>query len=111
MIDMKLPVLEKDHDWNEHLSKFREEAHELRTAIEILDYSSKCKDKSVLKDEQAAAECALSEVLDVIQVCIGIIEKILERYPRALKSAVLMHVEKLYRRGWNFRKMIRIEEE
>lgn len=83
MIDMKLPVLEKDHEWNEHLGKLREETHELRTAIEILDYSEKCKDKNVLKDEQAAAECVLSEALDVIQVAIGIIEKILEKYPRA----------------------------
>lgn len=111
MIDMKLPVLQKNHDWNEHIKKLREESYELKTAIEILNYSEKHKDENVLKDEQAAAECALSEVLDVIQVCIGIIEKILERYPKALKSAVMMHVEKLYRRGWKFRKWLRIEEE
>ncbi|AOY76788.1 hypothetical protein [Clostridium formicaceticum] len=111
MINIKMPVLKKDHEWNEHLKKLREESYELRTAVQMLDYSEKCKDKNTLKDEGAAAACVLSEVLDVMQVCIGIIEKLLEKYPTMLKNAVMIHIEKLYQRGWKFRKWIQIEEE
>ncbi|AKL96646.1 hypothetical protein CACET_c32020 [Clostridium aceticum] len=109
MFDVKLPVLEKDDNWIIHIEKLKEESKELTTVVEILDYIEQ-HETNIKTPEKAAAD-AMGEALDVMQVCIGIIEKVMEKHPQILKQVVDQHLTKLSRRGWNFRKMLQIHED
>lgn len=101
MIEIRLPVLEKHDTWKQQIEKLQEETGEVIEEIRALQ----------LQPHKKQAIRVLGEVLDVLQVLVGIIEDTTEHHDVKLKDVELEHVEKLYRRGWSFRKMIRIEEE
>lgn len=103
MIDINLPVLEKDHDWKTHRVKLVEESNELFFAIRDLEQGE--------IPEGEAVENLISETLDVLQMCVGVLDKVLENHPRALNEGMKAHIEKLYGRGWKFKKWIQIEED
>ncbi len=109
MIDIKLPVLEKDHPWWMHFTKLEEESREVISAIQTLDYTEKYPGRLPKLSDEAAAN-VVAETLDLIQMCVGILDKVLEQYP-ILKEAELQHIEKLYSRGWKFKKWLAISED
>ncbi len=108
MIDINLPVLEKDHPWWIHYTKLEEEARELVIAMQVLERAER--GESWMIPPNAAAEL-VAETLDVVQMCIGILDKVLEKYPWVLSEGTKAHIEKLYGRGWRFKKWIQIEED
>ena len=105
-----LPVLEKNHDWRTHLEKLIEESEEMRTAIGILDLIQNTKFHYPVPEEEAAAHL-LEETLDVIQICIGVIEKVSETHSELVRKAIPRHIEKLHNRGWKFKKWLTISED
>lgn len=46
------------------------------------------------------------EVLDVLQVCIGILDFLVEKKAVNIKAAVQRHLKKLRSRGWRAKKLI-----
>lgn len=106
-----LPVLEKNDDWDTHSVKLLEEAREVFSAIQLLDYiENPINTSRIPKTKEEAAASVVAETLDVMQMCIGVLDKALDSYP-VLKDAELQHIEKLYSRGWKFKKWLRIEED
>lgn len=108
MYHIKLPVLNKDNDWTTHHLKLNEECKELITAIQILSHIEV---EETFKTKEDAAEAVVAEVLDVIQVCVGILDKILKSYPKILVSGALKHIEKLHARGWKFKKWLSVSDD
>ena len=99
MINIQMPILEKNDTWETHREKLREEAGE------VID---------VIMNIESAPESAselLAETLDVMQVCIGIIEQLEKTNRKIILEGQIKHVEKLYKRGWKFKKMIIIRED
>lgn len=99
---MKIPVLKKDESWSEHLKKLNEEVKELADEMEYID-----------KDlfEEIGYQCIIEEALDVIQVCIGIIDKAETKYHGKLKKASKEHIRKLMERGWTIKKVLQVVED
>lgn len=110
MLNIKLPVLEKNDNWNTHELKIREESKELVAAIQIYDYVIR-QEKETFKTKEEAARDLFMETLDVIQVCIGTLDKLIKSHPELLATAALDHIKKLQHRGWKFKKMININED
>lgn len=109
LVNLKMPILKKNHDWDEHLLKFREEAKELEISIGILDFIEK-KQKESFKTPEEAAESLISETLDVIQMCIGILDKLMKSYPKLVCKGFTKHIKKLDSRGWKFKKWLAVTE-
>jgi NTP pyrophosphatase (non-canonical NTP hydrolase) len=88
---MKLMVLDKNDNWGLHKAKVYEESLELVEAIKE-------------GDNAHIAE----EALDVIQVAIGILDK-LHHEEIDIQQAVFKHNKKLANRGWDAKAFIKIE--
>lgn len=101
---IKLPILEKNHGWTTHSEKLNEECVEVMIAIHDLDNEKKEEIK-----EKVAIEL-ISEVFDVMQICIGIMDKLLKAYPYILKQSTVRHIKKLCSRGWQFKSWVKIEK-
>lgn len=110
MLDIKLPVLDKNDNWFVHEQKLKEETKELVAAIQIYNYVLR-QETETFKTKEEAAKDLFMETLDVIQVCIGILDKLIKSYPKMLIEVSKDHIEKLHRRGWIFKKWIKIEED
>ena len=93
---MKLVVLRKNDEYMEMLYKLREETEELKEEIELHFR------KNINNKENIAAEA-----LDVIQVCIGILDK-LEREGINIEKTIAKHNVKLLGRGWEVKKIVHI---
>lgn len=92
---MQLPVL--DHNKEIDNSK-----------MTIEDWKNKLQEETKeVVQAKSTAELA-EEVLDVVQVCIGIISYLIEKRGLKLKYEVNRHVKKLKNRGWKVRKWIMI---
>ena len=89
-----IPVLVKDESWKEHKNKLFEES------IELLDE---------LATENV--ENTVSEAFDVIQVCIGILDKAWKENPDILQQKNGEHISKLINKGWKFSSVLRLEED
>jgi len=98
---IKLPVLEKNDNWFTHKSKLLEEVKEVIEELDRKPHSAKEK----LKYDLAA----VSEVFDVIEVCIGILDK-LENEGIDIEKAAWQHYRKLESRGRKSKGMIEIEK-
>lgn len=96
---MEINVLEKNESYSEHTEKLKEEVAELIYEIHKLDKGFKC----------ANIDHAAEETLDVIQVCVGIIDK-LELQGLDVPVALKKHNDKLKNRGWKFKSKFRIME-
>ncbi|NEZ46134.1 hypothetical protein FDF74_02775 [Clostridium niameyense] len=81
-------VLDKKDTWEKQASKLLEETKEVLEAIQE-------------KDKEHVAE----EVLDVIQVAIGMLDT-LEGEGYSLKHMIFNHLKKLRKRGWKSKKLI-----
>ncbi|MCX7903257.1 MAG: hypothetical protein N2486_01990 [Caloramator sp.] len=94
---MELLVLKKDDDNVSILNKLNEEVDELSNELfkSIMDNVNN-------KEEMAA------EALDVIQVCVGLLDK-LEQEGLNIRKAMEKHNLKLLNRGWQYKKVIRID--
>ncbi|MBU5677890.1 hypothetical protein KQI88_15845 [Alkaliphilus sp. MSJ-5] len=97
MHDIKLPVLEKNDRWSEHVLKLTEEYNELLCAF--------------LKEDSIRFEDVIEETLDLIQVCIGILDKLDTDRPGIVRLSAMKHIEKLHSRGWKFKKWLYINED
>lgn len=91
---MDLFVLKKDNETYFNLfNKLVEEVIEVRE--EMIAYKK---------------ENLVSEILDVIQVCIGILDK-LEQDGIKIKKEIEKHNLKLLQRGWIYKKVLHIDVE
>lgn len=88
---MKIPVLEKNDTWFKIIKKLAEEIIELVIAI-------------IKRDKKNIAE----EALDVIQVAIGVLDK-LEEEGMNIESVTFRHLGKLINRGWKFKKVLEVK--
>lgn len=88
---MKLMVLDKNDNWGLHKAKVYEECLELADAIKE-------------GDNVHIAE----EALDIIQVAIGILDK-LHHEGIDIQQAAYRHNEKLAARGWDTKAVIKIQ--
>lgn len=96
---MFMPVLKKDENYNIMQGLLQGETNEVKKAI--TQYYITGSPKS--RDELAG------EVLDVVQICIGILDK-LEKEGLDIENATLEHLKKLVSRQiWVIDKMIKIE--
>ncbi|MGF7059266.1 hypothetical protein [Brassicibacter mesophilus] len=102
-MELKLPVLQKDDKWEEHMDKVEEESLELYDAIEALSYYENITEKQLLHIAE--------EALDNIEVCIGILDKLEKIDKRIVKKANANHIKKLLERGWKFKKLLTIKED
>ena len=85
---MQLVVLDKKDTWKKQSDKLLEETKEVLEAIQE-------------NDKEHVAE----EVLDVIQVAIGMLDT-LEEEGNSLKQMICKHLKKLRKRGWKSKKLI-----
>lgn len=85
---MQLVVLDKNDTWQKQSGKLLEETKEVLEAIQE-------------NDKEHVAE----EVLDVIQVAIGMLDT-LEEEGNSLKQMIFKHLKKLRKRGWKSKKLI-----
>lgn len=85
---MQLMVLDKKDTWEKQADKLVEETKEVLEAIQE-------------GDKEHIAE----EVLDVIQVAIGMLDT-LEEEGYSLKKSICKHLKKLRKRGWKTKKLI-----
>ena len=99
--DLRLPILVKDDTFEQHIEKLQEEVSELIEELRVLH----------LHPDKKQAVKVLSEALDNMQVIIGVIDNTAERFDIKLKDAEFDHVTKLYSRGWNFKKFLRLKED
>ncbi|KGG81076.1 hypothetical protein Y919_02625 [Caloranaerobacter azorensis H53214] len=97
---MILPVLDKKEDWAQHQQKLMEEFKELSLALATTNIYG-----------EESIENIVEEALDVIQVCIGILDRVNENNPRILKNKLQHHVVKLANRGWKFKEVLRVVED
>ncbi|NBI05779.1 hypothetical protein [Senegalia massiliensis] len=88
----KILVLDKNDTLKEHFYKFEEEASELKHEMMIQDIMGYCNRENVI-----------AEAMDVIQVCIGILD-----YCRATEEDIEKHNNKLLCRGWNVKQVYNI---
>lgn len=90
---VSMPILWKRETWGQHLKKLSEEFTEV------------CKELHDMNVGKGDAKRLNSELLDLIQVCIGTIEETGEDVPEAIQT----HVDKLMGRGWSVKGWINIE--
>lgn len=102
---LNLPVLQKDDSWEEHSNKLFEECKELDK--EIWDKSNDITERTEEEKSLSIAE----ETLDVIEVCIGILDKLEQDNKGIVEKANLNHVRKLVERGWQFKAVLEIRED
>ncbi|AZV56784.1 MazG nucleotide pyrophosphohydrolase domain-containing protein [Clostridium sp. AWRP] len=88
---MKLMVLDKNDKWETHMDKVNEESRELIEAIKEGNMSH-----------------IAEEVLDNIQVSIGILDKL---YNEGLNIEEVVHIHnrKLVNRGWKHKAAVRVQ--
>lgn len=85
---MQLMVLDKKDTWEKQADKLAEETKEVLEAV-----------------QEENKEHIAEEVLDVIQVAIGMLDT-LEEEKYSLKQMICKHLKKLRKRGWKSKKMI-----
>ncbi|WP_129598776.1 hypothetical protein [Anaerophilus nitritogenes] len=95
-----IPVLKNNRDITELKEKLEEEKIELEKEIDSFE---KC------RNEENAGNI-VEEALDVIQVAVGVVDIILENYPKETREKFKEHLPKLHNRGWRFKKILSIEE-
>lgn len=94
---MKIPILKKDDDWSMHWDKLKEECEELLTEISDRKAGSKNDGK------------ILEETFDVIQMAVGILDK-LEGEGCNIEKASYSHIGKLVDRCWRFKEILEISK-
>lgn len=99
---MRLQVLDKNDSWPEILDKLDEEYKEAKDALNgmymMLASAPKIFNSLIINSKVELA----GELLDVIQVCIGALDK-LEDEGINVNKCVKDHNRKLEERGWNFK--------
>ncbi len=101
-MELKLPVLEKDDNWEQHRDKEEEESVELYNALQEVIFEECSEDKLLHIAEES---------FDVIEVAIGILDKLEQIDKRIVKKANANHIKKLLERGWKFKKLVTIIED
>lgn len=89
---MHLMILDKNETLKQEREKLLEESIELMNAITLYDI-----------------ENTIEETLDVIQVCIGILDTIKKQENIELNKEINKHNRKLLKRGWNFKGKVNIK--
>lgn len=93
---MELLILEKNDEYIDMFYKLHEEVDEL--SCELI--------KHVTEKEETKKKIA-EETLDVIQVCIGILDK-LEQEGIDIAKEIEKHNMKLLRRGWRYKEVVHL---
>ncbi|GIW49183.1 MAG: hypothetical protein KatS3mg079_659 [Caloramator sp.] len=93
---MELLILEKDDSYTDMFSKLHEEVEEVST--EIIKHAT---------EKEDTKEKIAEETLDVIQVCIGILDK-LEKEGIDIAKEIEKHNMKLLRRGWRYKEVVHL---
>ncbi|WP_027309306.1 hypothetical protein [Caloramator sp. ALD01] len=91
---MEMLILEKNDEYIDMFYKLHEEVDEL--SCELI--------KHVTEKEETKLKIA-EETLDVIQVCIGILDK-LEKEGIEIAKEVEKHNMKLLKRGWRYKSVV-----
>ncbi|NFQ87509.1 nucleotide pyrophosphohydrolase [Clostridium sporogenes] len=86
---MHLMILDKEETLPQELLKLQEEFKEVKEGI-------------IANDKQNTTE----EILDIMQVCIGMLDTQVKNKDIDLKEEVSKHNKKLVNRGWKFKKRI-----
>ncbi|EKS4344817.1 MazG-like family protein [Clostridium botulinum] len=86
---MHLMILDKEETLPQELLKLQEEFKEVKEAI-------------INGDKQNTTE----EILDIMQVCIGMLDTQVKNKDIDLEEEVSKHNKKLVNRGWKFKKRI-----
>ena len=95
MNNLIFPLLDKNHDWQQHLEKHREEAGELMDAI--------------MNIRERGLEGILEEAMDTIQVSIGIIHKVDKENPALVREANIKHYLKMFTKGFEVCEILKLE--
>ena len=74
--------------------------------LTIEQWKSKLQEEVAELIEAETTKDITEEVLDVLQVCIGIIDFLVEKKAVNIKAAIQKHLKKLSRRGWRAKKLI-----
>lgn len=93
---MELLILEKNDEYIDMFSKLHEEIEEV--SCEIIKHAT---------EKEDTKEKIAEETLDVIQVCIGILDK-LEQEGIDIPNAIEKHNMKLLRRGWRYKEVVHL---
>ncbi|KRQ86033.1 hypothetical protein ABG79_02165 [Caloramator mitchellensis] len=94
---MELLVLKKENEtYSDIFNKLVEEVMEIKTEIEAIEL------------EVGEKEKLIAETLDVIQVCIGLLDK-LSHEGVNIRKAIEKHNLKLLQRGWRYKKVLYID--
>lgn len=95
---IELPILDKNDSWQKSRDKLEEESKECLDKINLLinNYGM---------DKREIA----SEALDVIQVCIGILDK-LDNEGVNVRLEVAKHLVKLSNRGWGIKGSLLVDK-
>lgn len=102
---MKFLILKKNDDWFDIGVKLFEEHNEVQEAIySLLNYQEK-KVNNIIRSREELA----SELLDLIQVCIGGLDK-LEVEGLDIKKSISLHTDKLIKRGWSCKYKFKIRK-
>lgn len=91
---MKIPVLDKDDSWEYTQEKLIEEYIELQNAI------------NDLRKRDGTIEHVAEETFDVIQICVGILDKLESKHPGIATKENKKHLKKLINRGWNIKNLL-----
>lgn len=100
---MHINILKKDDSYKQHMDKLVEEVKETYEELKYLDLHKEV----ILKNH---LRYAAGEVLDVIQVCVGILDN-LQYKGLDIGEAVSLHNKKLMDRGWEIKGIVKIEVE
>lgn len=102
---MKIPVLERNEKlgldntqwtWEEIQEKLSEEYIELQNAIVHL------------RKSYGTIDHIAEETFDVIQICIGILDKVESIYPGMTRKMAKRHLNKLIERGWDMKDILQV---
>jgi NTP pyrophosphatase (non-canonical NTP hydrolase) len=99
---INIPILVKDDTWSEHEDKFKEEVAEVADEIDNLRRKA-----WTVKEKIEYSENLASEVFDVIQMCVGMLDKLSTDID--IEKANKKHFFKLKGRGWKFKKILLVK--
>ncbi|MFT9495805.1 hypothetical protein [Anaerosolibacter sp.] len=100
-----IPVIDKEFELVPQFEKLEEEVKEVWEGIMSLYDGANIEEDGKLHEELA------SEVLDVIQVCVGLAEIIERQCKGSLEKAAEKHPAKLINYGFKFKKILRVDED
>lgn len=105
MIRVVLPILQKQFELIPQFEKLEEEVIEVAEAIADI-YSA----ENIGKEEEMYSYLA-SEVIDVMQVCVGLLDNVEKKYPGLVNKCGKNHPLKLGEKNFKFKSILILQED